>query len=145
MGMISFFVLVVGVECLDVTGGAGMKGIKVERAAAKTIVRLWHDLHVEKGVEHDFQRMLAPNEGGFFVGGDVAGDIRAIACCNRVGVAKARVERMAYAPYHAYVGSWLLHHLIIEEKMDVEWDSMRQQDAFFLEAMLASQRDFRFQ
>ena len=125
-----------GGRCMDPSKGTHVKGVRVERGAAKTIVRLWHDMHTEKGVQHDFQRMLAPEEGGFFVGGEVAGDIRAIACCKRVGVAKAKVARIAYAPYNSYVGSRLLHLLILEESMQVDWETMREQKAFFLEAML---------
>lgn len=70
----------------------------LDRTCAKTTIRLWHELHVEKKIPHDFVSMVSPEQKGFYLGAVKHEEIRAIALCERTGLCTIHIESIANAP-----------------------------------------------
>ena len=71
----------------------------IEPYCAKTTIRLWHELHVEKKISHDFVSMVSPsiNKDVYFAA-ILYNDIRAIAECERSSPNCLQIKNIAHAP-----------------------------------------------
>ena len=105
----------------------------IESPHANTIVRLWHELHVARGVAHDFEAMLAPSTG-FFVAAINHDEIRAIAHCDGDRMDNARVSTIAHKPDNPDAAKMLIV-LINETSVTVDFQSRNLQPRWLLEAL----------
>tara|TARA_B100001063_G_C16552146_1_gene446590 strand:+ start:215 stop:613 length:399 start_codon:yes stop_codon:yes gene_type:complete len=108
----------------------------LEKSYAKTIVRLWHELHVEKGLVHDFSSMLAPNQDATYIGVAMHDDVRAIAECRTLD-AITRVSSIAHAPNNPDAARILLE-MINETVGHVDYTPLQNQPRWLLEATFVS-------
>lgn len=107
--------------CVLVTGAAipSMTLAQIDTVTARTTLRLWHELYVEKKLAHDFQDVFDPGDGDecFYVAGIVGDEIRAIAQCqlaadrddvSLVSLAESlpllSMRRVAHSPHGAPLG-----------------------------------------
>lgn len=113
----------------------------IEPSSAKTIIRLWHELHVEKHIAHDFTNMLSPkiDKKEFYVAASRHGDIKAIAHCSRQNCTNASVKQIAHGPNQLDGPIILLE--ITEKKHNkiyytIDLDVLKSQNRWYLEALL---------
>lgn len=103
---------------------------------AKTIIRLWHELHVERQVAHDFSAMLAPKRHVSYIGVANHDDIRAIAEC-RLSTDRSVCVSIAHAPDQPDAARVLLG-MIEESDVRFDYGQLRSQPRWMLEALFVS-------
>lgn len=81
---------------------------KINTVTAKTTIRLWHELHVEKKVTHDFLPLLAPRKDHLYFAAVRYDEIRAIAQCKKKKN-NILVQKIAYPPAQ----NDAIHYLLI--------------------------------
>ena len=73
----------------------------IDKVTARTTLKLWHDLHVERKIAHDFQSVFEPTmESKQFVGGVMNDELKLIAVCTHTTTADLHLQTIAYAPNH---------------------------------------------
>lgn len=108
----------------------------VDRCQAKTIVRLWHELHIERRLMHDFSGMLAPKRDATYVGVAMHDDVRAIAECNTVD-SVIYVSGIAHAPQNPDAARILLE-MIHDTGGRFDFGRLQNQPRWLLEATFVS-------
>ena len=105
---------------------------QVDHCSAQTIVRLWHELHVEKNIAHDFTSMIAPVTEGSYLAATKQNEIRAIAKCDR---ATLNIRSIAHAPDQPDAARALIR-LLHEADAAPHWESIRQQPRWYYEYLM---------
>ena len=107
----------------------------IDYVTARTTMRLWHDIHVERQIEHDFQDMFDPRQarrkGSFFVAAVGNDEIKAIVQCTRRGVSHLAMRRIAHAIDHEGAAEALVK-MMIHERITVDETIRTQQPRWFL-------------
>lgn len=103
---------------------------------AKTIIRLWHELHVERHVAHDFSAMLAPKQQASYIGVANHDDMRAIAECRSSDDCVLCVS-VAHAPNQPDAARVLLK-MIAESDVLFDFGRLSAQPQWMLEATFLS-------
>ena len=124
----------------------GWKIKMLEPSSAKTIIRLWHELHVEKHIAHDFTNMLSPklDKKEFYIAASRHGDIKAIAHCTRQNCTNASVKQIAHSPNQLDGPVILLEmteHKYHKIYYSVDYNVLKSQNRWYLEALL-NQRNY---
>lgn len=97
--------------CVMLAAFVPMSVHRLDRMTAQTVIRLWHDLHVERKTPHDFQHFLARSDlsESVFIGGVVNNEIRSIVCTTEAD--EMTIHCVSCAPAHDIVGDALLERL----------------------------------
>jgi hypothetical protein len=107
--------------------------VQIDRLTAKTTIRLWHELHVEKKVAHDFLDLLAPCNDHMYFAAVRYDEIRGIARCvfkNEI----LTVQKFAYPPEEHYaIHSLLL--LLNDDSVAVDWKVLQSQPRWYYEKL----------
>lgn len=106
----------------------------IDRMCAKTTIRLWHDLYVEKQIAHDFADLLAPEKEALYIGVTRHDEVRAIASCRRKNVKTVEIHAIAHAPVQPEAAVALIH-LMHESNLQPNWDAMKSQPRWFCEEL----------
>lgn len=104
--------------------------------SAYTTIRLWHELHCEKKIAHDFSDMISPpdEKEEFYVGAVLHNEIRAIATCKKEDKFDTfNIRRIACGP-EKFDAAVALINLLHSSKSSVE-PSLKNQPRWFLEHM----------
>ena len=107
--------------------------LQIDKVTAKTTIRLWHELHVEKKIAHDFLDLLAPSNNHLYFAAVRYDEIRGIARC----VSKDEIitlQKFAYPPeeYHA-IHSLLL--LLKDDSFAVDWKFLQSQPRWYYDRL----------
>lgn len=81
----------------------------LDPCSAKTIVRLWHDLHEVHQREHNFMDMTSPKSYDAYFAIVRHEEIKAIAACKRSS--KLQIHRVAYRHDSVDASIYLMSHL----------------------------------
>lgn len=105
---------------------------RINFVTARTTLRLWHDLHVEKKIAHDFDDIFDPNhcKKSVFVAAIMNDEIKAIVQCNRNDDSDILMRRMAHAPHHEVAGDALIQLLV--NHISIEYAMSKTQPRWFL-------------
>ena len=101
---------------------------------AKTTIRLWHELHVEKKIPHDFQDMVYPLGNSLYLGVVKNDEIRAIAQCRRKNLNSISVSRIAHAPEQLDAVIALIN-LLHECRALPDWQIIQRQHRWYYEEL----------
>lgn len=107
----------------------------LDRTAARTTIRLWHELHVCTHVAHDFVDMLGrERDDEIFIATVAHDEIRAIAKCRRKNISSVHVCRIAHSPQNEIAG-YVLLTMLIDANATMEWDQLRLQKRWLVAAL----------
>ena len=100
---------------------------------ARTTLRLWHDLYVEKKLAHDFQDVFTPAQmqSATFVAAVTNEEIKAIAQCEHKGAARLCMRRVAHAPHCESAGNVLIRY-VAENSMEIDASAHYMQPRWFV-------------
>lgn len=108
----------------------------IDAVTARTTIRLWHELHVQHKVPHDFASLLAPETDSVDTRYWAAvrhQEIRSIIKCTAT-VDALEPSLLAHAPHQTNAGTALIL-LLREEHTHVRWSRMKDQPRWFLEGL----------
>lgn len=95
----------------------------IDQITARTTIRLWHELHVERKIAHDFQDIChpipspTPDQKLVYLGAIVNFEIKAIVQCTGDASDTICVRRVAHAPHHEVVADCLVRNVANENTM----------------------------
>lgn len=106
----------------------------LDSCSAKSIIRLWHDLHTVRGSEHTFIDMTSPQSYDTYFAIVRHGEIRAVAACQRSS--ELQLQRIAY-PYDCQKSPvYLMSHLQASNIRSCTESFKRVQPKFYLEWLI---------
>jgi hypothetical protein len=125
--------------CLQVASGYKIQFL--DKISARTTVRLWHDLYVEKKKSHDFLDLLRPQkEQVLYIGAIRLDEIKAIASCRRQNLTQLQLIHIAHAPEEEEAAILLMKQLC-KSRDFVDFKSIRKQTRWFYEALYLNESD----
>tara|TARA_A100001015_G_C14775487_1_gene627042 strand:+ start:42 stop:422 length:381 start_codon:yes stop_codon:yes gene_type:complete len=98
----------------------------IEPYSAKTTIRLWHELHREKKLSHDFSEMISPCIDYTYFALIRCNEIRSISECERNTLGIIHIKCMAHAPNSSHESALLLKDLFgknikIKKNCQIKW------------------------
>ena len=107
----------------------------VEPFVAKTVIRLWAEVHRLEKQAHDFMDMTAPNDYDMYFASVRHDEIRAIAGCVKDSKSKLCIRKIAYA-FDSHDASIHLLRLLYEADIHVHAKDFRtSQPSLYFESM----------
>lgn len=107
---------------------------KIDIITAKTTIRLWHELHVSKLIQHDFLQMISPETNGYYIGAIKYSEVRAIAHCFEKKNTQT-VKQIAYAPDQLDAAIELLHYFNETGHFEFDWNYLQNQRILYYEGL----------
>jgi hypothetical protein len=108
----------------------------VDKITAITTIRLWHELHVEKKIAHDFEHLLRPPQDDVFVGVSRFDELRAVGICQQTtNLSSLRLSQVAHAPNQMDAVCFLLQELTSTPQHAVNWKKIKTQQRWYYEAL----------
>lgn len=101
----------------------------IDTLTARTTLRLWHTLYMERKRAHDFEHVFAPNKH-LYLSAVSDGEIHAIACCKH----GFNVTLIAESPDRDDAAVALLR-LLRENNVTMDLTELKRQPRWFLEDM----------
>ena len=100
---------------------------------AKTTIRLWHTVFVQRQVAHDFHELLSPHLPGKFVAVVQHDEIRAIGYLRN-----NTLRQVAYSPDHDWAAPNLIENVMERKELTIDYKSLRSQKRLYCECLYLS-------
>lgn len=126
-------VLLILILAFASVSGMPVSILPFDYTVARTTLRLWHDLYIEKKLSHEFESIFAPtpaSDESVFLAAVVNDEIKAFAQCNIVQD-RYMLRCIAHAPHHEELGDSLVQFLV-QEKAGVETSLRTKQPKWFV-------------
>lgn len=108
----------------------------VDHSTAHTTVRLWHQLHKEKKIAHDFSDMLAPDSNSVHAAIIHAYEIKAIARCKRFDVDTIELQQIAHPPDEIMYSLEMIGFMYSQDiNMTVNMQSLKKQPRVYCQEL----------
>ena len=97
-------------------------------------MRLWHELHEQRNIPHDFVAMLSPSkQGHVYQAALMHDDVRAVALCHADADGKVLLQSIAHAPFQPDAAIALVNDFGGTDAVD--WLEIKKQPRWFLELL----------
>tara|TARA_B100001778_G_scaffold303985_1_gene281653 strand:+ start:386 stop:799 length:414 start_codon:yes stop_codon:yes gene_type:complete len=110
----------------------------IDSHSANTIIRLWHQLHVTKNIDHDFIELLSPKIQNIYIASVKHNEIKAIASFKTknddLTLSNIQIQKIAHAPEELDAGVALLK-LLHEKEATPDWNIIKNQHRWYCEEL----------